>query len=270
MTDGKLDSDSHFTDAELYNTYYQRGVFYRNSGRYEEAIEQYTKAIEIRADDPLVFFRRGIAFKLLARYNDAVADFNKSIALNPDYNRAYIERGLTFQFLEKFDAAVDDLMIAIQLNPTMEAKDILLEIQKDAAVKLLRKSLESMLHVKKDDKEYWVGRHNELGVILYDPLSQGGLEFTLKARFFISNGKQMRKIDPKDIYQDIRITPNQDVTALNQAVNVYHDFRTERRVTHCYDCKHDLNSVDFDICEKCGWIRCQCNACGCDYHGHTI
>jgi hypothetical protein len=38
-----------------------------------------------------------------------------------------------------------------------------------------------------------------------------------------------------------------------------------RRVTHCYNCKSNLdNAVDVE-CEACGWIICSCGACGCGY-----
>ncbi len=37
------------------------------------------------------------------------------------------------------------------------------------------------------------------------------------------------------------------------------------RVTHCYSCKQTLsNSIDVE-CVVCGWILCNCGACGCGY-----
>ena len=37
------------------------------------------------------------------------------------------------------------------------------------------------------------------------------------------------------------------------------------RVTHCWFCKGHLdNAVDLE-CVACGWILCQCGACGCGY-----
>lgn len=41
----------------------------------------------------------------------------------------------------------------------------------------------------------------------------------------------------------------------------------KHRVTHCYNCKANLNN-DVDIeCNVCRWIICACGACGCGYHG---
>ena len=39
--------------------------------------------------------------------------------------------------------------------------------------------------------------------------------------------------------------------------------RYHRRVTHCWSCKEHLdNSVNVE-CATCGWIICNCGACGC-------
>jgi hypothetical protein len=40
------------------------------------------------------------------------------------------------------------------------------------------------------------------------------------------------------------------------------------RVTHCYDCKHPLDSAVSLECNLCGWLVCGvCGACGCGYDG---
>lgn len=42
-------------------------------------------------------------------------------------------------------------------------------------------------------------------------------------------------------------------------------YQKERRVTHCWFCKSELdNSIDIE-CRSCGWIICGCGACGCNY-----
>jgi len=41
------------------------------------------------------------------------------------------------------------------------------------------------------------------------------------------------------------------------------------RVTHCYSCKFSLNNAINPECSKCGWIICECGACGCQYDGRS-
>jgi len=40
---------------------------------------------------------------------------------------------------------------------------------------------------------------------------------------------------------------------------------TEKRVTHCYSCQKGLDSDIHLECNGCGWLICQCGACGCGY-----
>jgi hypothetical protein len=37
------------------------------------------------------------------------------------------------------------------------------------------------------------------------------------------------------------------------------------RVTHCYACKVELDSTCHIECNECGWLICECGACGCGY-----
>ncbi|WP_213948484.1 hypothetical protein [Luteibacter sp. dw_328] len=41
--------------------------------------------------------------------------------------------------------------------------------------------------------------------------------------------------------------------------------RRVHRATHCYACKSSLNSAQDLQCKACGWILCDCGACGCGY-----
>lgn len=41
----------------------------------------------------------------------------------------------------------------------------------------------------------------------------------------------------------------------------------KRRVTHCYRCKSHLDNSITPECSKCGWIICECGACGCFFEG---
>lgn len=39
----------------------------------------------------------------------------------------------------------------------------------------------------------------------------------------------------------------------------------KHRVTHCYNCKEELDNETDIECNVCGWIICSCGACGCGY-----
>ena len=39
-------------------------------------------------------------------------------------------------------------------------------------------------------------------------------------------------------------------------VDFYLKLLKDIRKTHCFNCKADINSRDWNICTKCGWIKC--------------
>lgn len=44
--------------------------------------------------------------------------------------------------------------------------------------------------------------------------------------------------------------------------------RKKYRETHCFECGAILNSNEHEECLVCGWLECDCTACGCDYEGY--
>ena len=51
------------------------------------------------------------------RYNNAIVDYTKAIALNPKYSTAYNGRGNTYFKMGAYDKAITDLNKAIALSP---------------------------------------------------------------------------------------------------------------------------------------------------------
>lgn len=49
------------------------------------------------------------------------------------------------------------------------------------------------------------------------------------------------------------------------APKVSRESNKRHRVTHCYKCKSHLDNAISPECSACGWIICECGACGCQY-----
>ena len=73
-------------DAE---EYLRRGVEAGQRGQYSEAIEDFTKAIELKPDYAEAYYLRGLAYHRQGEYEHAIEDFTKAIELKPDYAEAY-------------------------------------------------------------------------------------------------------------------------------------------------------------------------------------
>src|SRR6266480_547792 len=65
------------------------------AAKYDEAIVEFTKAIELSASDPRLYNDRGRVYRAMAKYTEAMADFDKSVGLAPKSETGYLERGQT-------------------------------------------------------------------------------------------------------------------------------------------------------------------------------
>ena len=39
------------------------------------------------------------------------------------------------------------------------------------------------------------------------------------------------------------------------------------RITHCFHCKDNINSQQWDVCDSCKGIVCSCGSCFCSWEG---
>ncbi|PIN21026.1 Molecular chaperone (DnaJ superfamily) [Handroanthus impetiginosus] len=90
-----------------------------NSGRYTEAIENYTSAIskssESRPFMAICFCNRAAAYQAMGQIVDAIADCSLAIALNENYQKAISRRATLYEMIRDYKLAVSDLQRLISL-----------------------------------------------------------------------------------------------------------------------------------------------------------
>jgi antitoxin component YwqK of YwqJK toxin-antitoxin module len=107
----------------------QKGVELGREFKNEEAIEQYSKAIEENPTVAQVFFNRGTCKSNIFDFEGAIEDYDKAILLNPEYKEAYTNRasakiniyttkGNLFPSPEETASACEDLHKARELGDT--------------------------------------------------------------------------------------------------------------------------------------------------------
>lgn len=81
---------------------------------YEKAEEILTKAIQYDKNNFEAYYYRGCAMVNAMRYNDALADFHKAVEIKPDYADAYFNLGRTYFLMNDQDKACENYKLAAQ------------------------------------------------------------------------------------------------------------------------------------------------------------
>jgi tetratricopeptide (TPR) repeat protein len=101
-------------DAEAYNN---RGCAYCQIGEYDQAISDFTKAIEINPRLAQAYNNRGAAFLYETHYDQAILDFSRAIEINPRLVHAYNNRGWAYIKKWQYDRAISDFDKTIEIDP---------------------------------------------------------------------------------------------------------------------------------------------------------
>lgn len=105
--------------AEDSKTYFQRAQD-SSPGNCEQAIKDFTRAIELEPNFTEAYYSRGICFGFSFKYEEAIKDFTKAIELNPVASVTYDPyryRGVNYYAQKKFSEALEDYMKSINHNP---------------------------------------------------------------------------------------------------------------------------------------------------------
>ncbi len=81
--------------------WFEKGVNFYESGNYKEALDTFSKAIELNPKAAGGYRGRGVVYAGLKNYQQAINDFSKAIELGPkDDAGAYYGRGISYLLLK--------------------------------------------------------------------------------------------------------------------------------------------------------------------------
>ncbi|XP_022946519.1 tetratricopeptide repeat protein 1 [Cucurbita moschata] len=128
-------------------------------GKYEEAIVEYDRALNIAPDMPsaaelrsICHANRGVCFLKLEKYDETIKACSKAIEINPAYVKALSRRGEAHENLEHFEEAIHDMKKILELDSS-----------NDQAKKAIRR-LEPLAEQKREKmKEEMIGKLKDMG-----------------------------------------------------------------------------------------------------------
>ncbi len=112
------------TEKELSATdFVKKGNILGATKKYEEAIDAFTKAIELNPQDAFAYSQRGFYHNRLGNYNQATKDYNKAIEIDPKNIFAYDCRGFNYFELGRYELAIGDFKECLKLMNISEKDD---------------------------------------------------------------------------------------------------------------------------------------------------
>jgi tetratricopeptide (TPR) repeat protein len=85
---------------------FKAGSEFVDNMKYEEAIVQFTSAINLEPSNAEYYYVRGLAFEKLGKYNEAFADYQKANVFKPKDVDPIISMGRVCNLMKKYDAAL--------------------------------------------------------------------------------------------------------------------------------------------------------------------
>ena len=112
-----LINDAGLDNEALITALKERGACRKRTGRYDEAVADYSRAVELGPDDVEAISSRGETYRQMGRHDEAAADFTRAIELDPGDAWATGSRGQTYEAMGRLDEALADFTRAIELDP---------------------------------------------------------------------------------------------------------------------------------------------------------
>jgi putative GTP pyrophosphokinase len=123
--------DLHPDNSIISLIYKHRGMANFAQSSYDDAIEDFTRALEYDPASYKAAYYRGVVKSVLRRYSGAIEDFSLALAINPYQNFALYRRAQAYYHLGDYPAALGDCESSLALSPEFEQavkfRDILKE-----------------------------------------------------------------------------------------------------------------------------------------------
>ncbi len=97
-----------------------KGNSYTDAGDYQNAVLEFTKAIDKNPNNALAYFSRGAVLHLEEQYENAISDYTKAIEIDPSFIFPYHNRSNAYKTLGMNTKAEADIIKVQELAKLLE------------------------------------------------------------------------------------------------------------------------------------------------------
>ena len=216
--------------------FYKAGNLFVKNLKWEEAVTQFTSAIQMQPSESRYYYARGKALEMLGKYGDAKSDYGKTIVFSPKNVDAMIGLGKICNKMGQFDEALLFLNRASGLkkrNALIYPEKVITLIGLERYDQALRVS-DTALLIKEDPMNYYYRG------IIYTKLNN---DLYAKREFEKAVSKDKNLVEPRLALADYLFLHNDSEGALNQINEV---LRKDDRNTAAYLMRSKVHKKNFD------------------------
>ncbi|NXE19720.1 RPAP3 protein, partial [Ardeotis kori] len=179
------------TEKDLGNGYFKEG-------KYEAAIECYTRGIAADGTNALLPANRAMAYLKIEKYEEAENDCTRALLLDASYSKAFARRGAARVALGKLKEAMQDFEAVLKLEPGN------------------KQAINELTKIRNELAEKEQGTHQEYPAVLIKETEIKNIVKLIDNPLHLKSTKPLRRIAIEEIDDD---TPNSDLPSTASLVS---------------------------------------------------
>lgn len=137
-----------------------------SAGNYQEALNYYTKCIQLDSQNHVLFSNRSGCYAALHQYNDALMDADKCIRLKPDWVRGFSRRGAALHGMRRYREATEAYEAGLLLDPNNQG---CIQGLEDVKMSTLSEARDPIAKVFTPEAFHKLQEHPKLSLLLMQP-----------------------------------------------------------------------------------------------------
>ena len=189
-----------------FSQYYNKGIEYYKQGKYDQAGEQFKKALELKPNHVYALYGLGNTHYCKAKYDEAVKIYTNAIKINPDYPKVHYSLSLAYSKLGMTRDAEKEKEIfrkltqgekSVRKTPTRKKSKAVREVKKDKVIETKKKSIPQKKAIERKPKETKLKEKTLRELKKKKPVERKSVKEDESQSIFKGYTKETKKVKPR-------------------------------------------------------------------------